>query len=294
MNKNIGLGLMRIAVMEQKDVNELILTALDNGVNFFDHADIYGNRKSEEKFGLFLKEHKNLRNKMIIQTKCGICKGYYDLSYDHIVSHALESIRLLNCDYIDILLLHRPDTLVDYNEVNRAFNYLYDNGYVKEFGLSNVGPMQIEAYNKFLDHKIKYNQVQLSIVHSHLISEGLFYNMNDAESTFRCGHLLEYALINDIKIQAWSPIMASWQDGSFIDNPKYSELNLYLEELANKYNVYKNTIAVAWILRHPLNIMPICGTTNKDRLLQMVKARDIILTKEEWYKLYLLAGHKLP
>ena len=294
MKKEIGLGLMRIADMEVSDVKELIVCALDNGVNFFDHADIYGQRRSEEKFGLVLKENKELRKKMIIQTKCGICKGYYDLSKEHIIKQVLESIRLLNCDYIDILLLHRPDALVDYNEVNEAFNYLYDNGLVKEFGLSNCSSMQISLYNKYLDHKVKYNQVQLSIVHSHLISQGIFFNMNDSEAVDRTDFLIEYSMLNDIKLQAWSPVMASWEDGTFIDNPKYAKLNQELENLAKKYNVEKNAIALAWILRHPANLMPIVGTTSKKHLLEMVKATNIHLTREEWYGLYLASGHKLP
>ena len=294
MKKEIGLGLMRIADMEVSDVKELIVCALDNGVNFFDHADIYGQRRSEEKFGLVLKENKELRKKMIIQTKCGICKGYYDLSKEHIIKQVLESIRLLNCDYVDILLLHRPDALVDYNEVNEAFNYLYDNGLVKEFGLSNCSSMQISLYNKYLDHKVKYNQVQLSIVHSHLISQGIFFNMNDSEAVDRTDFLIEYSMLNDIKLQAWSPVMASWEDGTFIDNPKYAKLNQELENLAKKYNVEKNAIALAWILRHPANIMPIVGTTSKKHLLEMVKATNIHLTREEWYGLYLASGHKLP
>ena len=294
MKKEIGLGLMRIADMEVSDVKELIVCALDNGVNFFDHADIYGQRRSEEKFGLVLKENKELRKKMIIQTKCGICKGYYDLSKEHIIKQVLESIRLLNCDYIDILLLHRPDALVDYNEVNEAFNYLYDNGLVKEFGLSNCSSMQISLYNKYLDHKVKYNQVQLSIVHSHLISQGIFFNMNDSEAVDRTDFLIEYSMLNDIKLQAWSPVMASWEYGTFIDNPKYAKLNQELENLAKKYNVEKNAIALAWILRHPANIMPIVGTTSKKHLLEMVKATNIHLTREEWYNLYLASGHKLP
>lgn len=294
MKKEIGLGLMRIADMEVSDVKELIVCALDNGVNFFDHADIYGQRRSEEKFGIVLKENKDLRKKMVIQTKCGICKGYYDLSKEHIIKQVLESIRLLNCDYIDILLLHRPDALVDYNEVNEAFNYLYDNGLVKEFGLSNCSSMQISLYNKYLDHKVKYNQVQLSIVHSHLISQGIFFNMNESEAVDRTDFLIEYSMLNDIKLQAWSPMMASWEDGTFIDNPKYAKLNQELEVLAKKYNVEKNAIALAWILRHPANIMPIVGTTSKKHLLEMVKAINIHLTREEWYGLYLASGHKLP
>ena len=217
-----------------------------------------------------------------------------DLSKEHIIKQVKESIRLLNCDYLDILLLHRPDALVDYEEVNEAFNYLYDNGLVKSFGVSNMNVMQIELYNKYLTHKIKHNQVQFSIVHSHLISEGVFVNMSENESPSRSGGMIEYAMLKDISLQAWSPVMATWKDGTFIDNPKYEKVNLKLEELANKYNVCKNAIAIAFILRHPANIIPVVGTTSIIHLEEMLKGKDIILTKEEWYSLYLSAGHILP
>lgn len=294
MNKKLALGCMRLKNLSIEDAEKLIKFALDNGVNLFDHADIYGARRCEELFGEVLKKNPDLRSKMIIQSKCGICKGYYDLSKEHIIKQVKESIRLLNCDYLDILLLHRPDALVDYEEVNEAFNYLYDNGLVKSFGVSNMNVMQIELYNKYLTHKIKHNQVQFSIVHSHLISEGVFFNMSEPESPSRSGGMIEYAMLKDISLQAWSPVMASWDDGTFIDNPKYEKVNKKLEELASKYNVSKNAIAIAFILRHPANIIPVVGTTSIIHLEEMLKAKDINLTKEEWYSLYLSGGHILP
>ena len=293
INKQIALGCMRMSSKTIEEAEELVLYAVDNGIVLFDHADIYGKRKCEELFGEVLKRHPNLREKITIQSKCGICKGYYDLSKDYIIKQVEESIRLLNCDYLDILLLHRPDALVEYNEVNEAFNYLFDKGLVKSFGVSNMNSMQIELYNKHLKHKIKHNQVQFSIVHSHMISEGLFVNMSEIEGNNKSGNMLEYAMLKDISIQAWSPLMASWEEGSFIDNPKYDKLNAKLEELARKYNVTKNCIAISWILRHPANIIPIVGTTKIEHLREIIKAKDINLTKEEWYCLY-LTNHILP
>lgn len=290
----LALGCMRLSKLSLEEAEELILCAVENGIKLFDHADIYGRRECERLFGEVLKRNPNIREKIIIQSKCGICKGYYDLSKEYIISQVEESIKLLNCGYLDILLLHRPDALVEYKEVNEAFNYLYNKGLVKSFGVSNMNVMQIELYNKYLDHKIKYNQVQLSVVHSHLISEGIFVNMSECESPSRSGGMIEYSMLNDISLQAWSPIMASWEDGTFIDNPKYEKLNQVLEELAIKYNVSKNAIAVSFILRHPANIMPILGTTSKVHLLEMLKAENIKLTKEEWYSLYLSSGHLLP
>ena len=293
-NKQIALGCMRISNLNIDEVEKLIITAIENGVTLFDHADIYGNRKSEELFGEVLNRNPKLRKNIIIQSKCGICRGYYNLSKEHIIKQVEESIRLLNCDYLDVLLLHRPDALVEYNEVNEAFNYLYNKGLVKSFGVSNMNAMQIELFNKYLDHKIKYNQIQLSIVHSHMISEGLFVNMSENESCIRSGNIIEYSMLKDISLQAWSPLMASWEDGSFIDNPKYEKLNNKLEELANKYNVTKNAIAISWILRHPANITPVLGTSSIIHLKELVKAKDITLTREEWYSLYLASNHLLP
>ena len=294
MNKKIALGCMRLSKLTIEEAEKLIMFAVDKGVNLFDHADIYGARRCEEIFGEVLRRNPNLRDKIMIQSKCGICKGYYDLSKEYIIKQVEESIKLLNCGYLDILLLHRPDALVDYNEVNEAFNYLYDQGLVKSFGVSNMNVMQIELYNKYLTHKITHNQVQFSVVHSHLISEGLFVNMSEIESPSRSGGLIEYSMLKDINLQAWSPVMASWEEGTFIDNPKYDKVNKKLEELANKYNVSKNAIAIAFILRHPANIIPIVGTTSIIHLEEMIKAKDITLTKEEWYSLYLSCGHILP
>lgn len=294
MNNKLALGCMRLSKLTIEEAEKLILFAVDNGVDFFDHADIYGSRRCEEIFGEVLRRNPGLREKIVIQSKCGICKGYYDLSKEHIINQVEQSIQLLNCGYLDILLLHRPDALVDYNEVNEAFNYLYDNGLVKSFGVSNMNVMQIELYNKYLTHKITHNQVQFSVVHSHLISEGLFVNMSEIESPSRSGGLIEYSMLKDINLQAWSPLMASWEDGTFIDNPKYENVNKKLKELANKYSVSKNAIAIAFILRHPANIIPVVGTTSIIHLEEMLKAKDITLTKEEWYSLYLSGGHILP
>ena len=291
---NIGLGCMRLSKLNIEDAEKLISFALNNDITLFDHADIYGNRKCESLFGEVLRRNPNLRDKMIIQSKCGICRGYYDLSKEHIIKQVEESVRLLNCGYLDILLLHRPDALVDYAEVNEAFNYLYEKGLVKEFGVSNMNPIQIELYNKRLQHKIKHNQVQFSLVHSHMISEGMFVNMSEDESAMRSGNLIEYSMLKDINLQAWSPLMASWDDGTFIDNSKYADLNKKLEEIAEKYQVTKNCIAISWILRHPANILPIVGTTSIKHLNEMIKAKNIKLTREEWYSLYLASNHILP
>lgn len=294
MGNKISLGCMRLANLNVDQVEELIKKAVSLGITFFDHADIYGNGRCEELFGEVLARNKELREKIIIQTKCGIRNGFYDFSKDYIIEQVKKSIEHLKCGYIDILLLHRPDALVDYEEVNQAFDYLFKNGLVKEFGVSNMNPLQIELFKKYVKYPIKYNQIQLSIVHSRLISQGLFVNTNNDEAISHSSMLLEYCKLNDIEIQAWSPLMASWEDGSFIDNDKYYNLNQVLQRLAEKYQVSKNAIAISFILRHPFDINVIVGTTSCYHLEELVEARKVNLTKQEWYELYQSAGHRLP
>lgn len=294
MDKQIALGCMRLAKLDVTQAEQLIKKAISEGITLFDHADIYGAGKCEEIFGEVLHKNPDLRSKIKIQTKCGICKGYYDLSKDHILAQVNRSLKALQTDYIDILLLHRPDALIDYKEINEAFNELYHSGKVREFGVSNMNPYQIELFKKFVNQPIKYNQLQFSLVHSHMINQGIFVNMSEKEAIDHSSGLIEYCMLHDITIQSWSSLMASWSEGSFIDNPLYKPLNEQLSILATKYQVSKNTIAISWILRHPAHITAVVGTTNIDHLHEIVKARKIELTREEWYSLYLSVGHKLP
>lgn len=291
-------GCMRIAGMSEDELNNLVKSALDNGINFFDHADIYGGGKSEELFGAVLKAHPEYRQKMIIQTKCGIRHGkvgYFDFSKDHIINSVNQSLERLQCDYIDILLLHRPDTLMEFDEVASAFNELQKSGKVKHFGVSNMNSMQVEMLQKHLDQKIMFNQLQFSPVHSGMITNGLFANMKEVQSIDHDGSILEYCRANDITIQAWSMLQASWAEGTFINNPNYQELNDCLDEYASNYNVTKSAIVVAWIMRHPANIQPIFGTTKIKHLEEMVAGCDIELSREDWYYIYTKAiGNVLP
>lgn len=294
LSSRIILGCMRIGKMTVEELEKLVLVAVENGIIFFDHADIYGNRQCEKLFGEVLSRNLGLREKIIIQTKCGICKDYYDSSKEHIFKQVNKSLELLQTSYLDILLIHRPDALANYQEINEAFEELYASGKVREFGVSNMNCYQMALFQKYVKQPIKYNQVQLSIVHSHLISQGLFVNMSESEAIDHSSGIIEYCMLHEIKIQAWSVLMASWEDGSFIDNPKYAELDIRLNDLATKYHVQKNAIAVSWILRHPAEIMPIIGTTKINRIREIVQAENVCLTRQEWYSLYLASGHDLP
>lgn len=291
----LALGCMRIADKSVEQVEELVKTALDLGINFFDHADIYGGGKSEELFGEVLKKHPEYREKMIIQTKCAIVPGKrYDFSKEHIVKSVDASLKRLNTDYVDILLLHRPDALCDPKEVAEAFDELYEQKKVKYFGVSNHTPLQMELIQKYTKHPIIINQLQLSIVHSVMIDSGLNMNMKEAWAQDKDGGVLDYCRLKDITIQPWSVVQASWEEGTFLDNPNYQKLNDVMKELADEYHVTKGAIAIAWLLRHPACMQPILGTTSPIHLQEMVKACDVELTRQQWYDLYLASDKPLP
>jgi predicted oxidoreductase len=290
----IAVGCMRIADMSVKDVSKLITTAIDEGINFFDHADIYGGGKSEEVFGTALKEMKGVREKIFIQTKCGIRDGYYDFSKDHILEAVDGSLKRLKTDYIDVLLLHRPDALVEPEEVAEAFSILHASGKVRNFGVSNHNPMQIELLSQYLNQRIIINQLQLSITNTGMIDVGLNVNMQIDKSIDRDGSVLDYCRLNGITIQAWSPFQYGFFEGVFLDNPKFKTLNDEMDKMAKKYDVPKSAIPIAWILRHPAKIQPIVGTTSPKHLKEICQASNVNLTKKEWYDLYKAAGNKLP
>lgn len=290
----ISLGCMRIADMSKKEANLLINTALDEGITLFDHADIYGQGKSEEVFADAIEMNPSIREKIIIQSKCGIRPGFFDFSKEHILNSVDGILKRLKTDYLDILLLHRPDTLMEPEEVAEAFEILSNSGKVKKFGVSNQNPMQIQLLNKFLKDKIIANQLQLSLTNTGMIDSGLNVNMEIAPSIDRDGSVLEFCRLNDITIQPWSPFQYGFFEGVFLNNPKFKELNDKIDEFAKKYNVTKEAIAIAWILRHPAKMQPIVGTTNRDRIKAICKASEVVLSREEWYELYRAAGNKLP
>ncbi|EPR09477.1 aldo/keto reductase [Ruminiclostridium papyrosolvens] len=290
----ISLGCMRISEMSKNDAANLINTALEEGIDFFDHADIYGGGKSEEVFAQAVDMSPSVREKFIIQTKCGIRQGYFDFSKEHILEAVDGSLKRLKTDYIDVLLLHRPDALVEPEEVAEAFSILQSNGKVRNFGVSNQNPMQIELLKKYLNQKVVVNQLQLSITNTGMIDAGINVNMKVEGSIDRDGSILDYCRLNDITIQPWSPFQYGFFEGVFLNNEKFPELNKKIDELAQEKGVENTAIAIAWLLRHPAKMQPIVGTTNVPRLKDICKASKIELTRQEWYEIYLAAGNKLP
>ena len=290
----VSLGCMRMASLDDRRVDEIMDTAIENGVNYFDHADIYGRGKSESLFGAYLARHKGVRDKIFIQTKCAIHDGQYDFSKEHIISSVEGSLMRLGVDYVDALLLHRPDTLMEPEEVAEAFAMLKSSGKVRHFGVSNHNPMQIELLKTAVKQPLTVNQLQFSVTEAGMVASGMNANMKNAESVMHDGSVLEYSRINNITIQAWSPFQYGFFKGTFVDNPDFPELNTKLGEIAEKYALSKTGVAAAWILRHPANIQLIAGTMNPEHLRDICKAADVTLTRSEWYEIYRAAGHCLP
>jgi predicted oxidoreductase len=290
----ISLGCMRIAGMENRDVAVLIHTALDEGINFFDHADIYGGGQSESQFAEALGMNPGLRERMYLQTKCGIRNGFFDFSKEHILAAVDGSLQRLRTDYIDALLLHRPDTLVEPEEVAAAFDELHSSGKVRHFGVSNQNPMQIELLKKSVKQPLLINQLQLSITNTTMIDAGLNVNMEIEASVVRDGSILDYCRLHDITIQPWSPFQYGFFEGVFLDNPKFPELNEKINALAQAKGVTNTAIAIAWLLRHPARMQPILGTTNPQRVKDSCQASAVSLTRPEWYEIYRAAGNNLP
>lgn len=291
---NVAMGCMRIPSLSEEGLSKFIHTALEQGINFFDHADIYGKGESEALFGHFLEKNPSLREAMILQSKCGIRNGYFDFSKDYIVSCVDNSLKRLHTDYLDILLLHRPDMLMEPEEVAAAFDQLYTSGKVRYFGVSNHTPNQIALLQKYCTQKIVINQLQLSAAHTLLFDANIALNMANDQGINRDSGVLDYCRLHDITIQAWSPFQKS-SKGIFLgDFENFGELNHKIEELAKKYEVSTSAIAVAFITRHPANIQVILGTTNCDRMIESCQGSDIPLTREEWYGLYKASGHIVP
>jgi Predicted oxidoreductase len=291
----LAVGCMRINGLEPKAAEEFVQTALDNGANFFDHADIYGKGECEEIFAKAIGMNADIREKIILQSKCGIKMGeMFDFSKEHILASVDGILKRLNTDYLDVLLLHRPDALVEPEEVAAAFDTLQSNGKVRNFGVSNQDPNLMMLLMKYLKQPIVANQLQLSITNATMMTQTMNMNIEDDMGLDRDNGVLNFCRLHDITIQAWSPFQYGFFEGVFVGSDKYPELNKVMEAIADKYGVSTTTIAVAWINRHPANIQTVTGTTNPTRLKDCIKATDIRLTREEWYQLYLAAGHRLP
>lgn len=294
----IVMGLMRIADMSKQEVATLIDTGLEVGINFLDTADIYAKGKSEEILGDVFVENPNLREKVFLQSKCGIRIDedftYFDFSREHILNAVDASLKRLKTDYLDSLLLHRPDALMELDEIAEAFTKLYSAGKVKNFGVSNFNPMMMSMLGDALNFPLVTNQVQFSIAHTPMLDAGFQVNMHWDGAAMRDGGILEYCRVQGIAVQAWSSLQYGYFEGVFLGSEKYPKLNAVLNRLAAEKGVTPTAIALAWILRYPAKMQAVIGTTKPARIRESAKATEITLTRKEWYELYLAAGNKLP
>ena len=300
----LALGLMRIADKPMQNVDRLIRAALDIGVNLFDNADIYGGGSCESKLGELIKIDPSLRQKIVLQTKCGIKGGMYDLNHDHIISSVEGSLKRLNTDHIDILLLHRPDTLMRPEQIARAFDELERSGKVRLFGVSNFSAQQTEFLQRTVKQKLIANQLQLGPAYCPIIDYGINVNTDHPSACDKSGGVLEYCRMNDITIQTYGTMQCEFTDetgyffrGAITENKaneKYFALNALLNGLAQKYDVTPEAVAIAWVLHHPADMQAIVGTTLDKHMLGYKDCCEVTLTDYEWYKIYESAGHRLP
>ena len=293
----IVLGMMRIKDKSVREVEELVETALSVGINAFDLADIYGRGRCEELLGLVLKNRPDLREKMWIQSKCGIRIEeftYFDFSKDYIIKSVDGILQRLKIDHLDSLLLHRPDALMESDQVAEAFDLLYKQGKVRDFGVSNQNPMMMELLKKDVKQPLAVNQLQLSAAFTPGFESGFHVNMEDSQAAMRDGSIFEYCKLHDVVIQAWSVLQFGYFKGNFVGNEKFQALNQVLDRLAIKYGVTSSTIAISWILRYPAKMQAVVGTTNPKHLREVSQAANFSLTRKEWYEIYLAAGNNLP
>ncbi|MEQ9764123.1 aldo/keto reductase [Streptococcus sp. ZJ151] len=290
----IALGAMRMNALDINEAEKVMSTALESGINFFDHADIYGGGESEIRFSNAMKKLNVKREDVILQSKCGIRKGFFDFSKDHILTSVDGILKRLETEYLDFLVLHRPDALWEPEEVAEAFTQLKTAGKVRYFGVSNQNRSQMEFLQSYLEEPLAVNQLQLSPVHAPMISSGLEVNMTTSGANDRDGGIIDYCRLNKVTIQAWSPFQIDLSKGLFSGNSDYKELNDTITALADKYGVSDEAIIVAWILRHPAKIQTIIGSMNPDRIKRIAEAEKIELSRPEWYDIYTKAGHILP
>lgn len=289
----VALGCMRMSELSLNNAVKVLETSLENGINFFDHADIYGKGEAEKIFAQAVKETSIPREKMIIQSKCGIRDGFYDFSKEHILNSVDGILDRLKTDYLDVLALHRPDTLMEPTEIAEAFDILQSSGKVRYFGVSNQGPMQVELIERAINQKLMVNQLQFGLKHAGMVAYGMNNNMENEAGIYRDGGILEYSRLKKMTIQAWSPYQFGYFDGVFLGNSQFKKLNDVIDEMAHKYSVTDTGIATAWINRHPANIQTIIGTMNPSRIEAVALASEINLSREDWYKLYQASGYEL-
>lgn len=285
----IAYGCMRIGNKTEKEAEAAVRTAFDAGIDFFDNADIYCGGKSEELFGKAIKGID--REQVKIQSKCGIRKGFYDFSKEHIISSAEDSIQRMNCEFLDVLCLHRPDVLFEGEDAAAAFDNLYSRGLVKNFGVSNFSPMQTELLKKYIRYPLVVNQLQLGLFHTGMIDSGMCVNMKNEFAKDSDGAVLPYCRLNDMVIQAWGPMRSA--NGFFPEDSSVEDKIPALEKRGAEYGISKEALAIAFINRMDF-VQPVIGTTNPERIHDLITADKVEISKKDWYEIYREMGNIVP
>lgn len=288
------MGCMRIDTMSVAEAERWVDAALAVGIDIFDHADIYGGGRCESVFGQVLKAHSGLREKLMLQSKCGIQQGYYDLSEQHILTSVDHILERLGTDYLDVFILHRPDALVEPEAVASAMDKLSASGKVRQFGVSNMNGQQMTLLSQYCHQRFVVNQLQFGPAHTGLVDRGIHVNMEVPFAIDRDGGTLDYCRFHHVTIQTWSSLQYGIFEGTFLNNDKYSELNACLQRIGDVYGISRGAVALAWILRHPAGMQSVMGTTNPERIRELAAGADVCLTRQEWYEIYRAAGHTLP
>jgi len=285
------------------DAHAAVEAALEIGINVFDHADIYTLGKAEQVFGELLKRQPSLREKILLQSKCGIRftdemgPKRYDLSREYIIASVDGILKRLGVEYLDTLLLHRPDPLMEPGEIAQAWNELKASGKVRHIGVSNMHDGHLRMLRFYLPEAIVANQLEMSLLKHDWVENGTCFNDDQGHPARDWGETLEYCRRHDIQLQAWGALAKGWFTGAApADAPPAVHATARLvAELAEKHQVGGESIVLAWLLRHPVCIQPVIGTSNPERIRACGDAESVKLSREEWYQLYVTArGRELP
>ena len=296
----LAYGCMTLGGLDPADADRALDAALDGGITLFDHADIYAHGRSEEVFGRWLAGRPGLRERLVLQTKCGIRRRdeppgappRYDASYEHVVASAEGSLRRLGVETLDVLLLHRPDPLADPEEVAHAFSTLRTAGKVRAFGVSNYSAAQVDLLSAALAAPLVVNQVQLSLLHADAIDTGVEVNRTGDPS--QAAGLVDACRQRGLRVQAWAPVAGGALGRDDLDAARH-DLRDLVADLAGRHETTPSGVLLAWLLRHPARIQPVIGTTNPDRIAAACAAADVRLSREDWYRLLVTArGGTLP
>ena len=293
---SIIMGCMRMPALSVDEAATMINTANESGINFYDNATCYGeNGEAETRFGDAFIKTGIRREDVYIQSKCGILSDEFNWTKENIIASVDDSLRRMKLEYLDALLLHRPDLLYEPEEIAEAFDELERNGKVRYFGVSNVPTMMLEVLKKYVRQPLVFNQLQFSLDQSQLLDQTLYMNnLTTDRSIDRDNGTLDYCRLHDITVQAWSPLQCGFFKGCFVDSSDFPELNRVLGEIGEKYGAPKTAVAIAWILRHPAKMQAIAGTMNPSHLRDICEASKVELTHNEWYRIYRASGKFLP